>query len=248
MKAIILAAGRGSRLGALTEEQPKCLTPLMGTPLLEWQLQALRGAGLESIAIVRGYLAHRLEFPGLHYFENARWKDTNMVMSLVCAQEWLRQGPCIISYSDIVYPAETVSELLSGQGDLTITYDGNWLELWKLRFEDPLEDAETFQVNDQGQLLEIGNRAKTTGEIQGQYMGLLKITPTGWNRVERYLTSLPSPDQDRLDMTALLRGLLQSGVAIQTVPIQQRWYEVDTESDLQLYQALIEQRGGELWK
>ena len=60
MKAILLAAGRGSRMGSLTQDMPKCLTPLHGKPLLEWQLKALREAGCNSIGMVRGYRAEWL--------------------------------------------------------------------------------------------------------------------------------------------------------------------------------------------
>ena len=55
MKAIILAAGRGSRMGNLTDESPKCLVELRARPLLEWQLMAIREAGIDDIAIVNGY-------------------------------------------------------------------------------------------------------------------------------------------------------------------------------------------------
>ena len=53
--AIILAAGRGSRMKELTEEKPKCLVELAGKPLLHWQLSALRAAQHERILVVRGY-------------------------------------------------------------------------------------------------------------------------------------------------------------------------------------------------
>ena len=55
MKAIILAAGRGSRMKHLTDEKPKCLAKLGGKLLIEWQLEALSAAGINEIAIVTGY-------------------------------------------------------------------------------------------------------------------------------------------------------------------------------------------------
>ena len=55
MKAIILAAGRGSRMCQLTEEQPKCLTKLAGKSLLEWQQEALKATGIQEIVVVGGY-------------------------------------------------------------------------------------------------------------------------------------------------------------------------------------------------
>ena len=55
MRGIILAAGRGSRMKHLTSERPKCMVKLQGKPLIEWQLEALRAAGIDDIAIVTGY-------------------------------------------------------------------------------------------------------------------------------------------------------------------------------------------------
>ena len=238
MKAIILAAGRGSRMCSLTTDKPKCLVELDGKSLLQWQLEALRGGGVEEIGLVRGYLADKLSIPGIKYFLNSLWAKTNMVMSLVCAKEWLQSDICIISYSDIVYSADTVAQLYEATGNIVITYDVNWLKLWEARFDDPLVDAETFQIDDKGKLLEIGNKAKSIDEINGQYMGLLKISPTGWRIIEDYLSRLTQEECDNMDMTSLLRGLIKEEFEINTVPINSVWYEVDNENDLKLYQSL----------
>ena len=238
MKAIILAAGRGSRMGSLTTDKPKCLVELDGKSLLQWQLEALRGGGVEEIGLVRGYLADMLSIPGIKYFFNRLWDKTNMVMSLVCAKEWLQSNICIVSYSDIVYSSDTVAQLYEAPGNIVITYDVNWLKLWEARFDDPLVDAETFQIDDKGKLLEIGNQAKSIEEIKGQYMGLLKISPTGWKIIEDYLSRLTQEECDSMDMTSLLRGLIKEEVEINTVPINSVWYEVDNENDLKLYQSL----------
>lgn len=240
MKAILLAAGRGSRMGPLTETGPKCLTRLKGKSLLDWQIEALRGAGLREISLVRGYCADRLERPDLTFFENRRWNETNMFVSLTCAGEWLQRDVCIISYSDIVYPSQHIEELLQASGDIVITYDREWRKLWQTRFEDPLADAETFRIDPEGMLLEIGGKARTLEEIQGQYMGLLKFTPAGWNHAMEYASTLDPRERDRLDMTALLKGLIRSGVPVRTIPVDGRWYEVDSERDLQLYERISE--------
>jgi len=137
---------------------------------------------------------------------------------------------------------------MESQEDVVITYDRKWLELWNLRFEDPLIDAETFRIDYSGRVVEIGNHTQNLDEIQGQYMGLLKFTPNGWKHIEAYLSSLALKQCDQLDMTSLLRGLIQSGVDIHTVPVDGHWYEVDTENDLNTYQALIEKFNGRLWQ
>jgi len=147
MKGIILAAGRGSRMGRLTEHLPKCLTKVNGMPLLEHQIAALQDAGIHEIALVTGYKAECLKNYGTHQFYNDKWEKTNMVYSLYCAQEWLEESPCIISYSDILYESQIIKELMKAEGAAVIAYDPNWLELWSKRFDNPLDDAETFRMN-----------------------------------------------------------------------------------------------------
>jgi choline kinase len=244
MRGIVLAAGRGSRMGSATQDQPKCLTALFGKTLLDWQLEALRGAGIQEIAVVRGYRGTLLTRQGIHSFENPRWADTNRVMSLACASTWLASDVCVVSYSDIVYPASTVQLLGQADGDIAITYSLGWRRLWEARFGDPLADAETFRVDGSGRLLEIGARPTTLDEVQGQYMGLLRFTPRGWAHVREVLASLDSLAQDRLDMTSLLGHLLRRGCEIAAVPTADNWYEVDSQSDLELYQSMAQRRGG----
>ncbi len=239
MRAIILAAGRGSRMGALTREQPKSLTELLGQPLLDWQIGALRRAGIAQVAIVRGYKAELLERPGAAYFANPRWSETNMVMSLACADAWLRESACIVSYADIVYPSGVVRALAASAGDIAITYDVNWLALWRQRFANPLDDAESFDVSADGLLLDIGRRVSSLEEVRGQYMGLLRFSPAGWASVARELAALTQAEQDRLDMTSLLRRLLAAWVAIRAVPVSAPWFEVDNPSDLALYTRIL---------
>ena len=100
------------------------------------------------------------------------------------------------------------------------------------------QDAETFRVGDDGVLLEIGKRAWRVEDIQGQYMGLLKFTPSGWRVAEDYIGAQTTGRRDRMEMTSLMQGLLGKGVAIAALPAWGRWSEVDSESDLKLYETL----------
>lgn len=237
MKAIILAAGRGSRMKNLTEERPKCLVELHGRPLLEWQLAALRGAGIEQIAIVTGYRRELLANRGLVEFHNPRWAETNMVASLACAQEWLRGEPCVVSYSDIFYESSAPRLLMETQAELAITYDPNWRALWESRFEDPLSDAETFKMDGRCVLLEIGQKPTRIEDIQGQYMGLLRFTPAGWGKVESLRATLDDRLRDKLDMTGMLQRLIAGHAAqITALPYSERWGEVDSAEDLAVYE------------
>ena len=123
MRAVILAAGRGSRMGELCDERPKCLVELAKKPLIKRQIAALRAGGVQAIGVVRGYRAHMIELPDLTYFDNLRWSETNMVMSLKAAAQWLKTGPVIVSYADIFYRHEIVRDLVASTGDLVIAYD-----------------------------------------------------------------------------------------------------------------------------
>ncbi|MBI5753333.1 MAG: phosphocholine cytidylyltransferase family protein [Hydrogenophilales bacterium] len=246
MKAIILAAGRGSRMGKLTEDQPKCLTRLAGRSLLDWQIDALRAAGIEEIGIVRGYRKELLP-DSLRHFDNERWQKTNMVVSLSCASEWLSNSPCIVSYSDIVFAPETIQLLMVSPAAIAISYNTEWRRLWEARFDDPLADAETLAVEADGRVSDIGRRPKSMEEVRGQYMGLLKFEPSGWAQVAHFLASLVPSEVDRLDMTGLLQRLIASGVVIQGLPVNGMWYEIDTESDWQLCEKEIADSNGAHW-
>ena len=238
MKAIILAAGRGSRMKDMTDERPKCLVELRGKPLLEHQLTALRQAGINEIAVVTGYRRELLVGYGLVEFHNARWSETNMVSSLSCAQEWLQAGPCIVSYSDIFYSAAAVKSLMDDAGELALTYDPNWLELWTERFGDPLLDAETFRLGPDQTLYEIGNKPNSVDEVQGQYMGLLRFTPRGWEEVLRIRKALSLAECDKMHMTGTLQRVLEAGnLSMRALPYWGEWGEVDSVDDLALYKS-----------
>src|ERR1700678_371011 len=235
MRAVILAAGRGSRLGHLGSDRPKCLVELEGRPLIERQIAALRRGGANEIAVVRGYRAEMNDFPGLAYFVNERWAETNMVMSLATAASWLRAEPVIVSYADIFYRSELIRGLAGAPGELVITYDRDWRRLWGRRFADPLADAETFRIDAWGQLLEIGGKTTRIEDIEGQYMGLLKFTPPAWIAIEALLGTPAAGIPDRLDVTGLLRLLLPAReVPISTFGTDGQWGEIDNPEDVAL--------------
>ena len=238
MKIIILAAGRGSRMKSFTEEQPKCLVELKGKPLIEWQLDAIRETGISDIGIVTGYKREMLSSYGLFEFHNPYWANTQMVSSLSCASEWLEKEPCIVSYSDIFYDAEAIRLLIKSKADIAITYDPNWQKLWKSRFNDPLLDAETFRLNPDGSLAEIGKKPEKIEEIEGQFMGLLRFTPHGWSEVKHLRSGLTSDEQDSMHMTGTLEFILNHGnIPIFTLPYVKTWGEVDSINDLSFYES-----------
>jgi len=236
-RVLVLAAGRGRRMREATADRPKCLVKLAGRALLDWQLAAFRDAGLTTVAAVGGYRAERLAEEVEVPFVNRDWETTNMVRSLTCANAWLRERDTLVSYSDIAFNRTAVERLVAAGGDIAITYDRLWAALWSGRFADPLGDAETFRIVD-GRVVEIGARAASMQEIEGQFMGLLKFSAAGWRTIRAYLDTLEPAAVDRLDMTGLLGRLIAEGVEVRGVPVDGGWVEVDAETDLAYYDRM----------
>lgn len=229
MKAIILAAGRGSRMGNLTNEAPKCLLEVYEKPLIEHQIEALTKAGIKEISLVTGYKNELLHPYGTHHFHNAKWAETNMVYSLLCAKEWLDASDCIVSYADIYYESKIVRDLMNCRDDIAIAYDPNWLELWSRRFENPLDDAETFRIDSNDYLIEIGQKPKTVEEVQGQYMGLLKFS----KKTISFFQNKESNDE-KISMTSFLHTLLTKQ-KIKAISNELVWFEFDSSCDLDIF-------------
>ncbi|MBI2395319.1 MAG: histidinol-phosphate transaminase [Deltaproteobacteria bacterium] len=133
-RAIILAAGRGSRL-VMGEEIPKPLKPVAGVPLLVRILRTLQGEGITQAVVVVGYRGEQLKRAllaepslalELNFVENPGWDRGANGMSLLCAREWLDED-CILSMADHLYAPEIVRRLqeaeLSGGCALAVDRD-----------------------------------------------------------------------------------------------------------------------------
>jgi L-glutamine-phosphate cytidylyltransferase len=235
-KGLILAAGRGSRMGKATEKSHKCLTVLKSRTLLDWQLSAFRKAGIKDIMLVRGYRSEMLQ-GDFKKAENPRWSETNMVATFFCAPEF--KTDTIVSYSDIVYSDKHIEDLIEQEGDIVITADNKWFDLWSARFENPLEDAETFKTAGNN-LIEIGSKNDEMKNIQAQYMGLLKFSPRGWDIAFNLFNSLEKEGQDKLDMTSFLSMLIKE-TEVKVVFVEGKWCEVDCYNDVEIYERILKE-------
>jgi choline kinase len=227
------------------------MVALAGAPLLFHQLASLRRAGIEDITLVTGYRADRLESLGLPTRHNAAFDRTNMVSSLMCAADRLDGGDdVLIAYADIVYEPRVLEPLLRCPAALAITVDTEWRRLWALRLEDPLDDAETLRLSAEGDVLELGKEPRSLDEIEGQYMGLIKVAAAFAPRwIEAYAGLDPEARYDGKDlanlyMTSFLQHLIDTGHPLRAVLVEGGWLEVDTSRDLEIYAELAER--GEL--
>jgi choline kinase len=238
MKILTLAAGRGSRLKHQTELKPKCMTEVHNKPILFWQQQAQKLAGVTTKAAVLGYNAKLIESYFDEVFINENWQNSNMVSSLLKASHFFESEAVILSYSDIVYHPSDLMSLAKADGDIVVAYDPNWLTQWSLRFEDPLSDAETFKLSAKNLITEIGKTPLSLNDIEGQFLGLIKITPLGWKKIKSHLSLFTNEEIARFDMTSLLQSLIDSNVNINSYSISHEWFEIDSLTDLSVANSL----------
>ncbi len=231
MRGLVLAAGRGSRIGPATAGRPKAFLELEGATLFTRQAAALSAAGAEEVAIVTGWSPGHAGATGHPTFHNPSWDVTTMVASLAAADAWLSSGPVLVCYGDILVSAGAARVVAAAQDDIVLGYDPDWFALWSARMDDPLSDAESFRLDASGAVCDIGRRGITRDDAQGQYVGLFLLRPPGWRALSALLEQ-HDPDGTELDVTGLLRVAIGAGVRISAVAIPGPWCEIDTARDL----------------
>lgn len=240
MKAIILAAGQGSRLAPLTLDKPKCLVEFGGKPLLEWQIDALSKSGINQIEIVLGYKANRVIEKYASFFSkihiNHDFQTSNMLSSLFIALKDMNDD-VVISYSDIIYSQTWIKKLLDTNSNINLAIDLDWLKLWKKRFINPLDDAESLRYNPNDfSLEEIGSKVKSEDMIMGQYMGLFRFNQKGISEVTQFYNSLKlSQPVQNMSMTEFFSCMLKNNRPIKITAGYGKWIEIDSISDLETY-------------
>ena len=247
MRTFILAAGQGTRLRPLTDEKPKCLVELGGKSLLQRQIEALRAAGINDIHLIGGYRHEQLAAFGLPVHPNPRFAETNMVASLFCAEHAMDRE-LLISYGDIVFEADVVAKMKTGEGDLSVAVDLEWRRLWELRMEDPLSDAESLKMDPHGRLLELGKQPSSYEDVEAQYLGLIKVCG---QRVEDFKRAYHDLDpegsydgrsRDQMYMTSFIQHLIDNSWNVQSVQVENGWLEVDTVEELTRYEELLKDK------
>ena len=239
---IILAAGRGSRMLNETKSKPKCMTKFSKTStLLDKQINSLKLSGIKKIYIITGYKHTQIRNKNITKILNKEWKTSNMIYSLLKAKKILLNKNCIISYSDILYDHKVIIKMINNfKKNILISYDSNWKKLWNKRFIDPLSDAESFRIDKQSNVLNIGEKEEKIKKIQGQFMGLIKTNPSDWKKISKYLKKIDPKKIKKLQSTQLLNDLIKNKVTkIKAIKNIGRWCEVDSQSDLKIAKQIF---------
>jgi choline kinase len=229
-RAIILAAGNGTRMGRLTADRPKAMLEVSGQTLIERSLDALALYGIADVTIVVGYQQERLRqhLGGrVRFIENARYRETNSLYSLSLAREQLLDGALIMN-SDILVSPELLGRLVHA----------------------PVEDA--MLIDSTSALADEEMKVKTWGgfaidfskdlppwEAHGENVGILKFGPLGGRRLVAHIDALVAAGDVNAWAPKAVRALAQEWPirAIDTDGLP--WTEIDFPADLDRARSMV---------
>jgi dTDP-glucose pyrophosphorylase len=236
MKAVILAAGKGTRMKELTDTVPKPKLPARGKPILEHILEGIRAAGIEDVFVVTGY---RHEVIEAHFGDGSRWNlriyygqqivQDGTGKAPEVARNHIGSSPFLLTYGDILVPPRTYAEMISrfNSGDVsgvvTVT-----------RGEDVTKGGLNF-FDDQFCLRRVVE--KPTGEQLQQFEreGLLKPGQPIWYNAGIYIFTplifeftgrLQKSARNEYELTDAVNGMLTAGHRLAGLEIQGKWVDV----------------------
>ncbi len=253
MQPIIIGAGRGSRLNALTDEQPKCYAPIGQQRILDWLLAALEQASLPTPIFIGGYRIEqiRADYPQLDFRHNADWPNNNILASLFCAEAAM-EGGFLCSYSDILYRSSVVRRAVDHPGDIVLCVDTQWRARYADRSQHPEDDAEKL-VAEGDRVLRI-QRNIDSAEASGEYIGVAKCSAAGAAILREYyhrarISHAGQPWRDdtlfeKAYLIHLFQHLIEQGVDLHMVTTDGEYMEIDTEEDYALANARWPQQYG----
>jgi L-glutamine-phosphate cytidylyltransferase len=241
-KAIIIAAGMGSRLRPYTDELPKCLLPIGDSTIIGHALSVLRAEGLSGIAMIRGYCSDRLVPEGVTFFENTDYPNNNILHSLFYAEQFMDEG-FVVSYSDILFKREVVRALLASDADISVVVDRDWRAIYQGRELHPISEAEVVQDSSDA-ILKIGKGIVSENEATGEFIGMAKFSVAGAGILRSEFARLRAKfgEQESLPfqraaafrkayLTDMFQELVDRGIVVHVTAISGGWMEIDTPED-----------------
>lgn len=246
MKFILLAAGQGKRLRPYTDFVPKCMVKFNNKSIVDYILDTASNFNFDKTIIVNGYkkevLEEHLKDKNITFYTNDNFENSNMLASLFYAENEF-DDDIIISYSDIVYNKNILDALIKSDAPISTIVDKDWKKLWELRMEDPLSDAESMRLDSNDNIIELGKKIKDISEVEGQYIGLIKISKDYLKKVSDFYHSLDKSkiydgkDFDNMFMTSFIQLIIDKLSPVKAVYINSGWFEVDSTTDLEIYHS-----------
>lgn len=236
-KALILAAGLGTRLAPITNDRPKSLVPVNGKPILIKQIENLKANGIVDITIVSGYKADALEqavhekYPEIKIVESVDYATTNNMYSAYLGIKALFPDgnirPFYMMNADVFYDASIITALeKDGRSNLIVVDMGRYIE-------------ESMKVVERdGRLVAISKQI-TPEDALGCSIDVYKFGADGgkafFDRCVEYIEE--RKELKKWSEVALNDAL--ADVVFQACPLDGRWLEIDNHEDLAAAEALF---------
>ncbi len=224
-KAVILAAGRGTRMGEITRELPKPLIPLNGRPMLLHILDRIAAAGVEEVLLVTGYLADQIEATASTHGIPVTFRRQHVVngtaKAALLAKDWVGSEPFLLTFGDIL--AET--EHYTGMRD---AFPGNAGVLAARHVDDPCQGAAIY----------VDENRRVTRIIEKPVKG---TSTTNWNSAGIYvfahqvfdeLEQVPISERGEYELTSAITQMLDAGHHLKLFALDGNWLDVGRPEDL----------------
>ena len=234
MKAIILAAGMGKRLEAVSGGVPKCMVPVGGRPLVDRLIERTAEAGIKEVIIVTGYCAQALrdhvgqiDHPlarSAVFVHNDRYSDMGNFYSLLVAEEAVGGSSFIKLDGDLLMDHTVLPKVLASPGPGVLAVDcraGMGEEEMKVR------------VDAAGKILELNKRMEPSSAL-GEYIGVDRVDAELCDDVFDMLRELIEIGETDEYYERAYERLIQKGAAYQVADVTGcRWTEIDDAADLE---------------
>jgi L-glutamine-phosphate cytidylyltransferase len=237
MKALILAAGRGTRIRSVHGERPKCLISCDGEAILDHQINGLLAAGVQEIGIVIGYeseqiLSHVCARYGrnvdrFQFIFNPQFATTNNIYSLWVARTWLRGDSFVCLNADVLCDPEILRPVVASKAPISMIVDPGW------------RDETMKVVIRDGRIVRISKGISET-EFSGTYIGITAFSADVQSRFFRTMERWITAGKVNEFFNVAVQDLADQGVlvsAISTVGLP--WAEIDDPSDLAFARAHV---------
>ena len=234
--AVVLAAGRGTRMKSLTDDRPKPMLPLAGRPMLAHQMDRFAQAGIERACIVIGYRGemirdyfrrHPPAGVGIEFVEQA--EPTGTGSAALLAKDFAGDGPFLLTFGDILVDPQVYSSL----------YDrspGAEIVLATARVDDPYRGGAVYEQD--GRVTRIVEKPpKGTSATNFVCAGVYLFRPAIFGALERLTPSA----RGEYDLTDAIHSTLQAGKPVRCFEVPGFWRDVGRPEDLAPASAFVTQ-------
>lgn len=223
MKALILAAGYGSRLGDATDGMPKGFIEIGGKPILDRQIEILEAAGIERVCLATGYRFEEFEKRygrRVDYRYNPFWDKGNNMVSFLFARDWL-DGPFICMYADLLYEPAVMEAVLAAKGDIALAVDRS-----------AIEAGHALVTVEAGSVRQVGTHVPPD-KAYARFIGIAKFSAKGARDLLPEVEAAAKAGQlDKYYVVGVQR-LMDRGYPVEPADVSgKRWMEIDFPADL----------------